>query len=136
MVEKTPVLNFLTIFFLILGIIIIGFPIYYCIVAATLPLEKAIQIPMPLLPDDQFFENLKLALEKGKLLPQLWNSLIMALGISIGKIVISILSAFAITYFNFKFRKIAFWIIFVTLMLPVEVRIIPTYEVAANLFSP
>lgn len=136
MVEKTPVLNFLTVFFLIVGIALVGLPIYYCIVAATLPIEKAIEIPMPLIPGNQFFQNLKLAIEKGQLLPQLFNSLIMALGISIGKIIISILSAFAITYFNFKFRKTAFWMIFITLMLPVEVRILPTYEVAANIFSP
>ena len=133
MVERTPILNLLTVLFLVLGIVIVGFPIYYCIVAATLPLDQVIQIPMPLIPGTQFLKNLYVAVQKGQLVPQLINSMIMALGISFGKIAISILSAFAITYFDFKFRKIAFWMIFITLMLPVEVRIVPTYEVAAKL---
>lgn len=67
---------------------------------------------------------------------QLWNSLVMALGITVGKIAISLLSAFAITYFDFRLRQVSFWLIFVTLMLPVEVRILPTFEVAANAFLP
>jgi sn-glycerol 3-phosphate transport system permease protein len=61
------------------------------------------------------------------------NSLIMALGITIGKITISIIAAFAIVYFRFRFRMTAFWLIFLTLMLPVEVRILPTYKVVADL---
>ena len=61
------------------------------------------------------------------------NSLVMALGVAIGKIAISILSAFAIVYFRFPFRTLAFWMIFITLMLPVEVRIGPTYQVVSNL---
>ena len=63
----------------------------------------------------------------------LLNSLIMALGITIGKLIISLLSAFAFVYFKFPLRKTFFWLIFLTLMLPIEVRIVPTYEVVANL---
>ncbi|MEO8248692.1 MAG: sn-glycerol-3-phosphate ABC transporter permease UgpE, partial [Burkholderiales bacterium] len=63
----------------------------------------------------------------------LWVSLVTALVISIGKIAISLLSAFAIVYFRFPFKKLVFWMIFVTLMLPVEVRILPTYKVVADL---
>ena len=63
----------------------------------------------------------------------MWNSLVMALAISIGKIAISIISAFAFVYFRFPLRKTFFWMIFVTLMLPVEVRIFPTYKVVADL---
>jgi sn-glycerol 3-phosphate transport system permease protein len=91
---------------------------------------------MPLTPGGHFFENVQAALVKGNLGIQLWNSLLVALGVAIGKITISILSAYAVVYFPFRGRMIAFWMIFVTLMLPVEVRILPTYEVAANLFSP
>ncbi len=61
------------------------------------------------------------------------NSFIMAMGIAVGKILISILSAFAVVYFSFPFRKTAFWVIFITLMLPVEVRIYPTYKIVADL---
>jgi sn-glycerol 3-phosphate transport system permease protein len=99
-----------------------------------------VQVPLPLLPGDRFFENLSIALDKG--IPgagsqpagmMLFNSMVMALSIAIGKIAISLLSAFAIVYFRFPFRMTFFWLIFVTLMLPVEVRILPTFEVAANL---
>ncbi len=136
MVERTPILDLLTALLLIVGVVVVGFPIYYCMVAATLPIEKVIEIPMSLIPGDQFYTNVQAAIQKGHLLPQLYNSFVVALGISLGKIVISILSAFAITYFDFRLRKLSFWMIFITLMLPVEVRILPTYEVVANLFSP
>jgi sn-glycerol 3-phosphate transport system permease protein len=63
----------------------------------------------------------------------LFNSLVMALTIALGKIVISLLSAFALVYFRFRFRQACFWIVFVTLMLPVEVRIMPTYQVMSDL---
>lgn len=136
MVERTPILDILTYVFLVLGIVIVGFPIYYCVVAATLSLDDVLKVPMTLIPGDRFFENVKNALAKGNMGIQLWNSFLMAFGITIGKISVSILSAFAIVYFDFRIRMIAFWMIFVTLMLPVEIRILPTYEVAANLFSP
>ncbi|MGZ3740737.1 MAG: ABC transporter permease subunit, partial [Bdellovibrionota bacterium] len=116
--------------------LLLSFPIYYCFVAATLSLEDVLKVPMPLIPGGHFVENLRAAFAKGHLKDQLWNSLLVALGVAIGKIVISILSAFAVVYFPFRGRMVAFWMIFVTLMLPVEVRILPTYEVAANLFSP
>jgi len=95
---------------------------------------------VPLLPGDQAIENYSAMLGTGisssgtpPLLPMLFNSLVMALGVAIGKIAISILSAFAIVYFRFPFRSLAFWLIFITLMLPVEVRIIPTFKVVADL---
>lgn len=99
-----------------------------------------VQVPLPLLPGDQFFANLDQALNKGisggsnsGVGMMIFNSLVMALMIAIGKIAISLLSAFAIVYFRFPFRMGFFWMIFITLMLPVEVRIIPTFEVVANL---
>lgn len=91
--------------------------------------------PMPLLPGGHFFENYKRALFSGVNVPvytMLVNSLIMAVGIAVGKIIISLLSAFAIVYFKFPGRRTFFWMIFITLMLPVEVRIVPTYEVIAG----
>jgi sn-glycerol 3-phosphate transport system permease protein len=136
MVERTPILDTLTYLFLMLGICIVGFPIFYTFVAATLPLEEVSKIPMPLIPGDQFWVNIQAAWHQGHLARQLTNSFIMASGITIGKIVVSMLGAFSIVYFDYRFRKVAFATVFCTLMLPVEVRILPTYEIAANIFGP
>lgn len=136
MIEKTPWLDTLTYALLVLGIGIVGFPIFYTIVAATLPLEEVAKIPMPLIPGDQLLVNLRAAWVKGDMGTQLWNSFIMAAGITVGKISVSMLAAFAIVYFDFRLRVVAFVSVFCTLMLPVEVRIVPTYEVAANLLGP
>jgi len=136
MVERTPILDVLTYAFLMIGICIVGFPIFYTFVAASLPIDEVSKIPMPLVPGDQFWVNMQAAWEKGNLGRQLLNSFIMASGITIGKIVVSLLGAFSIVYFDYRFRKVAFAAVFCTLMLPVEVRILPTYEIAANLFGP
>ncbi len=136
MVERTPILDTLTYGFLLLGICIVCFPIFYTFVAATLPLEEVSRVPMPLVPGDQFWVNIRAAWEQGNLGRQLLNSFVMASGITVGKIVVSMLGAFSIVYFDYRFRKIAFATVFCTLMLPVEVRILPTYEIAANVFGP
>ena len=136
MVERTPVLDTLTYVFLVFGICVVGFPIFYALTAATLPLEQVVRVPMPLVPGNQFFVNLEAAWSEGHLGRQPINSFIMASGITIGKIVVSMFGAFSIVYFNYRFRKIAFATVFCTLMLPVEVRILPTYEMAANMFGP
>jgi sn-glycerol 3-phosphate transport system permease protein len=136
MVEKTPILDTLTYIFLIVGIIIVGFPIIYAIIAATLPIEDVSRVPMPLIPGDQFLVNIKAAWVEGNLGTNLLNSLIMASGITLGKITVSLLGAFSIVYFDYRFRTLAFVSVFCTLMLPVEVRILPTYEMAANLMTP
>ena len=94
------------------------------------------QVPIPLIPGDQFLVNIQTAWEKGDLGTQLMNSFIMAAGITTGKIIVSMLGAFSIVYFDYRFRTLAFVSVFCTLMLPVEVRILPTYEMAANLFGP
>lgn len=136
MVEKTPILDFLTYFFLVMGIVIVGFPIIYAGIAATLPLEQVSMVPMPMTPGDQFFVNIKAAWSRGNMGNQLLNSLIMASGITIGKISVSMLGAFSIVYFDYRMRTVAFVAVFCTLMLPVEVRILPTYEMAANVLGP
>ncbi len=120
---------------LILGVALIFFPIWLAFVASTVDQQDIVKPPMPLLPGDQFLENYSRALLSGVNAPvarMLANSAVMAMGIAIGKIVISLLSAFAIVYFRFPGRRLVFWLIFLTLMLPVEVRIVPTYEVAAR----
>lgn len=136
MVENARGLNILAYTVLILGILLVGFPIYISFVAASHDLSVFMGGKIPLLPGTHLLENLHAAWNAGDMGTQIFNSLVMAIGITVGKISISILAAFAITYFDFRFRQIAFWIVFVTLMLPVEVRIMPTYQVVANLFSP
>ena len=136
MVEKTPILDTLTYIFLILGIAVVGFPIVYAVIAATLPIEEVSRVPMPLIPGDQFWTNIQAAWQKGNLGTNLMNSFIMAVGITTGKIIVSLFGAFSIVYFDYRLRTLAFVSVFCTLMLPVEVRILPTYEMAANLFGP
>lgn len=140
MVEHRPFLSFLTHLGLIIGIGIIAFPLYVTFIASTLTLEQVLEVPMRLLPGDQFWSNYAQVLTDGSsrgsgapVGPMLFNSLVMALVIAAGKIAISIISSFAIVYFRFPLRHFFFWMIFVTLMLPVEVRIIPTYKVVADL---
>ena len=135
MVEKRGAGLWLTHVFMILGVLVIFFPIWLAFVASTVTQPEIVKPPMPLLPGDQFWENYSKALFSGVNVPvatMLFNSLVMAIGIAVGKIVISLLSAFAIVYFRFPGRMIFFWMIFLTLMLPVEVRIVPTYEVVAG----
>jgi sn-glycerol 3-phosphate transport system permease protein len=120
---------------MILGVLVVFFPIWLAFVASTVTQPEIVQPPMPLWPGDQFLNNYHEALVSGVNIPvatMLLNSLIMAMGIAVGKIVISLLSAFAIVYFKFPGKMIFFWLIFMTLMLPVEVRIVPTYEVIAG----
>jgi sn-glycerol 3-phosphate transport system permease protein len=140
MVEKRPLLTVLSHAVLILGVLLIAFPVYVTFVASTHSLERILEVPMPLVPGDQLVENYRQALAAGSTKgskaavgTMLVNSTVMALGIALGKIAISIISAFAIVYFRFPLRMSFFWMIFVTLMLPVEVRIIPTFKVAADL---
>jgi sn-glycerol 3-phosphate transport system permease protein len=140
MVENRPWLTLFSHAVLILGVVVVAFPVYVTFVASTLTLDQILTVPMPLLPGDQFVQNYSQVLAAGStkgsgaaVSTMLKNSLIMALAIAIGKIAISIIASFAIVYFRFPLRNFFFWMIFVTLMLPVEVRIIPTFKVVADL---
>ncbi|WP_341912032.1 sn-glycerol-3-phosphate ABC transporter permease UgpE [Polaromonas sp. YR568] len=143
MVQKNPVLDFFSHLILIIGVVVVFFPIYVTFIGST---QTATQImtsnPISLLPGSNFLESYRLALFGGKTEagasigaagPMMLISLSSALIIAIGKIAISLLSAFAIVYFRFPAKNLVFWMVFVTLMLPVEVRIGPTYEVVASL---
>jgi sn-glycerol 3-phosphate transport system permease protein len=125
---------------LLVGVAIVAFPIYMTFVASTHTMGEIMRVPMPAVPGTHGVDNYLRAFfvgassaAIGPVGRMMFNSLVMALGITAGKIVISMLSAFAIVYFDFPFRMGFFWMIFITLMLPVEVRIIPTYQVIANL---
>ncbi|HEX6319250.1 MAG TPA: sn-glycerol-3-phosphate ABC transporter permease UgpE [Burkholderiales bacterium] len=140
MVEKRPLLTVFSHAVMIFGVLLIAFPVYVTFVASTHTLERILEVPMPLLPGGELLENYRQALTAGSTKgstaavgTMLVNSTVMALGIALGKIAISIISAFAIVYFRFPLRMVFFWMIFITLMLPVEVRIIPTFKVAADL---
>jgi len=139
MVENRPFLTFLTHAIIILGLLIIVFPIYVAFVASTHATEDLVTTVQPWF-GDQLMENYRTVLTAGKVTAggvpvgmMMWNSLVMAVGIVVGKIAISLLSAFAIVYFRFPLRMTCFWVIFLTLMLPVEVRILPTYKVVVDL---
>ena len=139
MVENRPWLNALTHLLLIFGIFVVIFPIYIALVTSSHEAEDILTTVQPWF-GSEVLENYGTVLQKGKVnsagIPvglMMWNSLLMSLGIVVGKITISLLSAFAIVYFRFPLRKLCFWTIFLTLMLPVEVRILPTYEVVADL---
>ena len=143
MIERRPALTVLSHLVLILGVIIVAFPVYLTLMASTQTAEEIAQtVPMSLVPGGHMLETYRVALFGGKTSagttigaagPMMLVSLISALAIAIGKIAISLLSAFAVVYFRFPFRNLVFWMIFVTFMLPVEVRIGPTYEVVSSL---
>jgi sn-glycerol 3-phosphate transport system permease protein len=141
MVENRPWLTCAAHGVLVLGVLIVGFPVYMTFVASTHDQATMLSGPAPLLPGRFFAENYRTVLLSGlgasssspPVALMMFNSLVMALAIALGKIAISIIAAYAIVYFKFPFRMTFFWMIFITLMLPVEVRILPTYEVIANL---
>jgi len=139
MVERRPVLVALSHLVMVLGVVIVGFPLYLAFVASSHTAQEIVQAPMPLLPGTHFGQNWRDALQGSgpganhAVTRMLWVSLVTAIIIAVGKIVISLLSAFAIVYFRFPFKGLCFWLIFITLMLPVEVRIGPTYAVVAQL---
>ena len=140
MIDRHPWLDALAHLVLIVGILIVAFPVYVAVIASTHGANDFMSGLVPLLPGRDMLANYTTMLTEGQsssgappLLGMMWNSLVMALVIAVGKIAISILSAYAIVYFRFPGRTVAFWLIFVTLMLPVEVRIVPTFKVVADL---
>jgi sn-glycerol 3-phosphate transport system permease protein len=139
MVEKRPWLDLLSHLVLALGVAIVALPVYVTFIASTHTSEEVLNAPMSMLPGAHLVDNYRTVLVQGvdeasaSVGRMMVNSLVSALVIACGKIAISLLSAFAIVYFRFRFRMTAFWMIFVTLMLPVEVRILPTYQVVSDL---
>jgi sn-glycerol 3-phosphate transport system permease protein len=140
MIERRPVLDLLAHLILLIGVVLVAFPVYVTFVASTQTAAEVQQAPMSLLPGTHLIENYRQVIEggstRGSSAPvgrMMWVSFVTAMVIAIGKIAISLLSAFAVVYFRFPGRMFCFWMIFVTLMLPVEVRISPTYQVVAGL---
>jgi sn-glycerol 3-phosphate transport system permease protein len=140
MVERRRFGDFIPHLILLLGVALVAFPVYLCFVGSTLPQATIANGQMGLTPGPLFWETYHRTLFVGTsgttrepVATMLFNSFIMALAIAVGKIAISIISSFAVVYFRFPFRMTAFWLIFITLMLPVEVRIYPTYKIASDL---
>ena len=124
--------------FLIAFTALLFIPFYMAIVAASHEAEALTHVPLPLLPGTALLTNLKTILFIG--LPGtlgrpvwmlLWNSFCMAFCIAAGKIIVALFSAFSLIYFDLPGKKIFFALIFSTMMLPVEVRIVPTFQVVA-----
>ena len=123
---------------LLLGVLLFALPLWLVLAGSTLDPAAISRGELSLIPRLSGFGVYRAVLLEGS--PgtgPVWRMLLvsgaMALSIAVGKITISILSAYAITFFRFPFRMAAFWTIFITLMLPVEVRIIPTYTVMSDL---
>ena len=140
MVERNPALTALSHAMVILGALVVAFPLYLAFVASTHAPQDILQAPMPLWPGEHLWASYSAALSgsvkassQAPVARMLWVSLVITLIITVGKIAISLMSAFAVVYFRFPGRRLCFWLIFITLMLPVEVRIGPTYQVVADL---
>ncbi|CFQ40213.1 MULTISPECIES: sn-glycerol-3-phosphate ABC transporter permease UgpE [Yersinia] len=139
MIENRRGLDIFCHIMLIIGVLLILFPLYVAFVAASLDDTQVFQVPMTLIPGPHLWQNISHIWHAGvgnNSAPfglMLLNSFVMAFAITVGKITVSMLSAYAIVYFRFPLRNLFFWLIFLTLMLPVEVRIFPTIQVIANL---
>lgn len=140
MIENRPISTAISHLILVIGIIIVALPIYYTLVASSHSSIEIVRPPMSLVVGDHLVENYREAIGGGvervvgvSLERLLFNSTVVAIAIAVGKIVISFLSAFAIVFFRFPLKMLFFWMIFITLMLPVEVRILPTYKVIVDL---
>jgi sn-glycerol 3-phosphate transport system permease protein len=136
MIERTPILDAVTHVLLLSGLVMLILPLWIVFVAASHDFATVNQVPMPLWPGSHLAENFAVAWDRGNFGRAMTVSLIVAVGVTAGKIAIAALSAFSIVYFSYRLRMVVFWLIFVTLMLPLEVRIVPTYAVAADALRP
>ena len=141
MMEKRPLLTLLSHAVMWFGVLLVAFPLYLAFVASTHLPPDIIQVPMPMLPGSHLWDTYRDALmgtgrtggSNAPVVRMMWVSFVSAMVITVGKIVMSLLSAFAVVFFRFRMRWFCFWAIFITLMLPVEVRILPTYKVVSDL---
>jgi sn-glycerol 3-phosphate transport system permease protein len=140
MVENRPIARLIAHFVMIIGVIVVCFPVYYTFVASTQDSQSISAGNVSLLPGGELVQNYDHALTAGvagtsgtPVGRMLFNSFVVAILIATGKIAISLLSAYAVVFFSFPLRMVFFWMIFITLMLPVEVRILPTYKVVSDL---
>jgi sn-glycerol 3-phosphate transport system permease protein len=136
MIERTRLLDIVSQLILFVALLVLLFPIWVIIAAASHDFATVNAVPMPLLPSGHLVENLSKAWSTADFPTKLMNSAIVSVGVTIGKLTLAALTAFAIVFFRFPGRMLIFWLIFITLMLPLEVRIVPTYAVAADVLKP
>jgi sn-glycerol 3-phosphate transport system permease protein len=136
MIERTPILDAVTHVLMLVGLILAALPIWIVFVASTHDLPTVNRVPMPLWPGSDMVENYARVWQKARFGEKMLNSLVVAAGVTAGKIALAAISAFSIVFFRYRGRMLMFWLIFVTLMLPLEVRIVPTYAVASNVLEP
>ncbi len=136
MVERTPIFDAICQTILVIGLLMALLPFAIVIIAATHDIRTVNIVPMPLMPGRDLFVNFAEAWVRADLGHKLFNSVVFAVSVACGKVILSAMAAFAIVYFRFPGRSLLFWAIFITLMLPLEVRIVPTYAVAANALAP
>jgi sn-glycerol 3-phosphate transport system permease protein len=136
MVERHPLFDFCSQLILLLGLVLALAPFAIVVIAASHDLRTVNEVPMPLTFGHDFMKNVAEAWQRADLGGKMINSVLFAGGVALGKVFIAALSAFSIVYFRYPGRKLIFWLIFITLMLPLEVRIVPTYAVVANVLSP
>jgi sn-glycerol 3-phosphate transport system permease protein len=134
--ERTPILDAVCHLILVAGALLVCMPIYFVIVTGSMSQQEIMRVPISWLPSNQFFVNVRTVFASADFGRLLFNSFVVAVGIAVGKLSVSVIAAFAVTYFRFPFRLAAFWLVFMSLMLPIEVRIVPTYESAANVALP
>ena len=136
MIERSRIFDIITYAVMTLGLFIVVAPFWITFVAGSQSLQEVSKVPIVLWPSGHLLENLQAAWTRADLGPKMLNSFIVAICVTVGKISLASISAFAIVFFNFRGRMICFWLIFATLMLPLEVRIVPTYSIAANALMP
>ncbi len=136
MVERTPLFDVVSQVVLFLGLLTALAPFAIVAIAATHDIRTVNLVPMPLVPGHHFLDNLAEAWARADLGHKILNSIVFAAGVALGKVFIAGLSAFSLVFFRYRGRVMIFWLIFITLMLPLEVRIVPTYAVAANALGP
>jgi sn-glycerol 3-phosphate transport system permease protein len=135
-IERTPVLDAITHALMLVGLVLAALPLYIVFVASTHDMATVNRVPMPLWPGDEMLANYTRVWNKANFGEKMINSLIVAVGVTVGKVAIAAISAFSIVFFRYRLRMVFFWLIFITLMLPLEVRIVPTYAVASNALQP
>jgi sn-glycerol 3-phosphate transport system permease protein len=136
MIERSRLFDFVSYAVMALGLVLVVMPFWIVLVAASLSLQEVVRVPLPMWPGSHLIDNISVAWQRADLGPKLLNTLIVAVWVTAGKVSIAALSAFSIVFFNYRARMVCFWMIFVTLMLPLEVRIVPTYSIAANALLP
>lgn len=136
MVERHPVFDFFSQAILLFGLLVALAPFAIVAIAASQDLRTVNQVPLPLVFGHDFLKNAAEAWQRADLGHKLVNSVAFAAGVALGKVSIALLSAFSLVFFRYRGRVVIFWLIFITLMLPLEVRIVPTYAVAANVLMP